>query len=495
MLENILLGLNSILYWQIPFYMIAGVFVGIFVGAVPGLTTSLGIALMMPFTFYMPVYFGIPFLLGIYKGGMYGGSISAILINTPGTSAACATLFDGYPLARQGKAGKALSMALYASVIGNSISDLIVLLFIGPLSVIAMKVGRPEFFMILVFSVSMLGTVVGKNVLRGLLSGAIGLFLSTVGIDAIAGTTRFTFGNIHFADGVPFIAVIMGLFGLSEIITQIGRELSLESGISSLSFQGENHRVSWKELKSCRKAIGIGSAVGMFIGAIPGIGQPIAAMLSYTMAKRSSSNPDKFGEGSLEGVAAAESGNNSVNGTTLIPLFSLGVPGDTVTAILLGAFMAQGLTVGPGFVQQNTSIVYGLLIISLLGNLAFLGVGKLTIPLYSRITTIPRAILFPIILLILIAGVFSRNNSVVDIIVMIIFGILGYGLRKANIPLAPLIISFILGRPMEIAFQQSLLLLKSPVEILNRPIALFFLILTVVFTIGFPIYTNLSTKK
>jgi putative tricarboxylic transport membrane protein len=486
MWEQILLGFQSILTWQTFFYTWAGIVVGIIIGAIPGLTTTLGVALFLPFTFFMPPLEGIPFLIGIYKGGIYGGSIPAILINTPGTGAAAATTLDGYQLAKQGKAGKALALALYASTIGNFFSDVLALVFIGLFAKVALKIGRPDLFMIILFSCAMISGVTGKSVFRGLMSAAAGLFLSVVGVDAIVGTQRFTFGILELSSGLSFVTVLIGIFGFAEIITQtIEGRGNLNQSITNIFSRDENNRLTWSEFRSCLRAIGVGCLIGPFIGILPALGQPVAAFLSYTLAKRLSKNPEKFGFGSLEGVAAPEAGNNAVNGTTFVPLLGLGIPGDLVTAILLGALMVQGITPGPTIFQKHGTLIYGLLSIMIIANILLLAIGKIFVPLFAKLTLVPRSILLPCIILMLIVGSYSISNNIFEIFLMIIFGIIGYGMRKADIPIAPFVITFVLGRQLEISLLQSLLLLNSPWTIFTRPIAGTFFVLTILMIVGF----------
>jgi len=478
MWDQVLLGFQFILRWQTLLYVSAGLISGMIIGAIPGLTTTLGMALFLPFTFFMSPLDGIPFLLGLYKGGIYGGSIPAILINTPGTGAAVATTLDGYPLSKQGKAGKALKVALYSSTIGNTFSDLLTISLLGFFASWATNIRRPDFFMIILFSCAMISGVTGKSVFRGLISGSIGLFLSTVGVEPIAGTFRFTLSLIELSRGLNFIVVLIGLFGLSEIIIQAENVSDFKKGVSDISLKGENNRLNWSEFRSCFRGIAIGSFIGSFLGAIPGIGQPVAAFLGYSITKSTSKNHEKFGTGLLEGVAAPEAANNAVNGTTLIPLLSLGIPGDLVTAILLGAFVAQGIQPGPFIFLQHGPLITKLLAAMLFANILMLLIGRILIPFFARVSMIPKVLLLPSLALILMVGSYAVNNSIFDVLLTIIFGAIGYFMRKLSIPLAPLVITFILGRFLEVSFLQSLLLLDSPREIFTYPIAMTFFVLT-----------------
>jgi len=462
-------------------YMAAGVGLGIVVGALPGLTTALAMALFTPLTFFMSPMHGIPFLLGLYKGGMYGGSIVAVLLNTPGTAAAAATMIDGFPLAQQGKAGKALRMTLYGSTIGSFFGGMFALFAVGAIAQVVLLIGRPDFFFILLFSVTIVSAVSGNSIWRGLVAGALGLFLSTVGLDPIAGTHRFTFGSWDLAAGLSMVPVMLGLFGLSEVFTQAMkiRSKKQEATIDVKSLNGPEHKLSFKEFWASRRAWGVGCIVGTVIGVIPGLNQPIAAFLSYAAAKKVSKRGANFGKGELDGVAAPETATNAINGGSLVPMLTLGIPGDVVTAVLLGAFVAQGLRPGPFLFQDEPILIYGILGISVIGNIFLLLLGWVAIKQFVKILKMKQSILFPVITTFLIGGAFAVGNNPFDVLVMVVFGVIGFGMRRADIPLAPLIITFILGRMIETSLLQSLLLHQHPIEMLGSPVAIVMLGMTV----------------
>ncbi|MBS3943090.1 MAG: tripartite tricarboxylate transporter permease, partial [Dethiobacter sp.] len=409
-----------------------------------------------------------------------GGSITAILISTPGTAAAAATVLDGYPLALQGKAGKSLKMALYASLVGETFGNLVLLFVVGLLASVALLFGPPEYFAVLLFSLTIIANLSGGSITKGIFAAAVGLFLSTVGLDPILGARRFTFGISGLEGGLGLVPVLIGLFAMAEILIQIeSRFEKREKKEFKLVAGGD--RVSWPEFKSCLPAMGIGSIIGTWIGILPGLGQPIACFLSYGFAKQRSKNPELFGKGSLEGVAAAESGNNAVNGPAMVPMLALGIPGDTVTAVLLGAFIAQGLRPGPLLFETQGPIVYAILLAMLLGNIIFFAMGYLLIPLFSKIAFISKAVLIPGILAMAIVGAFAVRNSTFDVLLMMIFGFLGYIMKKSDIPVAPLVIALILGSLMETSFAQSLLLSRGSLAIFfTRPIPLFFNLVTII---------------
>ena len=463
--------------WQNVLLLALGVFIGTFVGAVPGMTTPMAVALTLPFTFTLSPVSGILLLLGVYKGGIYGGSITAILINAPGTPAASCTVLDGYPLARRGEARRALDIALYASCIADFMSNLALILCAGFLASLALAFGSPEVFTLILFSLTIIASVSGDQLLKGLGSAAFGLILAIVGLDLVYGTNRFIFGEVELMSGLNFIPVLIGLFSLPEIIAFYGRvEVAREH--NPLAGRG----AGLDDLRKTLKTIIRGSAIGVILGAIPGIGGAPAAFLSYSEAKRTSKNGDNFGNGEIEGVAAAESGNNGTAGATLIPLLALGIPGDITTAIILGAFMIHGLRPGPLLFQDNLSLIYALFIGIMLSSLYLFAIGKFSIRLISRIADIPHRILFPIVLTLCVFGAYAVNNTVFDIGVMFVMGLFGFMMLKLKIPAAPFLIAFILGPMLEDNFRQSLLMSRGSWSIFfSSPICWFFWLLIVVF--------------
>jgi putative tricarboxylic transport membrane protein len=462
-----------------------GMILGVVVGALPGLTAAMAVAVLMPISFFIDPLLSIPFLLAITKGAIFGGSIPAILINTPGTGAAAATVFDGYPLARQGKARKALELALYSSVIGDTSSDVVVIFLIGIFATIALLVGPPEYFGIFLFSFALISGLTGRSLARGLTSASLGLFIGSTGLDPLVGVARFAFGSVDMTAGISFIALIIGLFALSELFLYAeasakARAAEEAETIRALQSAG-NEPLTLGELRSCGPTIARSTAVGTGIGIIPGLGQDVAAFLSYALAKRLSKNPEKFGTGALEGVAAPESGNNAVNGASLIPLLSFGIPGDVVTAVLFGAFLINGLRPGPRLFTDHGEVIYGILFALLLSNLLLLLFGWLALRYLALISRIPRRVIFPVVAPMCVVGAFALNNSMFDVQVMLAFGVLGYLMRKFDFPLAPMIITFILGAQFESSLGQSLIIGDGSLSIfLHRPVALAFIALAAV---------------
>ena len=379
--EHLLNGITTALQFANFFYLIIGVVGGIIIGALPGLTATMGVAILLPFTFGMEPVTGLIMLVGIYIGAIYGGSISAILLNTPGTPASAATCIDGFPLVKKGMATKALSVSTIASAIGGLISCAALVTISPLLAKFALKFSSPEYFAFALFGLTIIASISSGNFLKGILAGVVGLLISTVGMDAITSYPRYTFDVVDLLNGFSVIPVLIGLFAVSEVLSQIESLLG-EKEISTEQVKDKNY-MNLKELKHCMPTIFKSGVLGTIIGAIPGAGADISAFICYNEAKRTNPN-EKFGEGSLIGIAAPESGNNGVTGGALVPLLTLGVPGDAVAAVLLGALIIQGLTPGPLLFEQNPEVVYGLFSAMIIGNILLLVIGLVGIRFYSR---------------------------------------------------------------------------------------------------------------
>ena len=457
-------------WYNVP-AIFCGMLVGVIVGCIPGMTGTMAVALALPFTFHLPPLTAILALVSIYKGSIYGGSISAILIKTPGTPAAAATVLDGYALAEKGQAGKALYMALYASAVADFCSNTTLIFCAGFLASFALRFGPPEFFTLICFSLTIVAGVSEKSLARGFISAGMGLFMATIGIDAVYGTERFSFGNPDLMAGLNFIPLLMGLFAFPEIIAG-SVEKAQEYGKAA---NAGDSRVTWPDFKRCFKTILRGSAIGVALGAIPGIGTAPAAFVAYGVAQRHSKHPEAWGKGELEGVAAAEAGNNGGCGSSLIPTLSLGVPGDAITGIILGAFMMHGLLPGPLLFQQHGTTVYALFMGIMLTSAMMLVTGHFCIRAFAGITRIPKRLLFPAVLVLCVYGCYAINNSLFDVLVMTCFGALGYLMKCWKVPAAPFVIAFILGPILEDNLRRSLLMSDGSYAIfLRSPICWFF---------------------
>lgn len=484
MLEQFAQGFELFFTHQNILLVILGVGIGIVIGAIPGLTGSMAIALALPITFRLPIVPSLAFLMGIYKGGVYGGSLTGILLNTPGTPEAAATCFDGYPLARQGKGGKALRMAIYASVMGDTFSDLVLIFSAGALATVALKAGPVEYFAILLLTLTLIGGAAGQNMLKGLIAAVFGLMLGFVGLDPLQGTDRFVFGSLELSAGLGFIPLLIGLFAVSELIIQAERKVigSVPETVTILkkSDNPADSRVSWMEMKGCLRTIFRSSVIGTVVGAMPGVGATAASFLGYGAAQRASKHPEQFGKGALEGVAAPEAANNAVCGSNLIPLLTLGIPGSLAAAMLVGAFLIQGLPVGPLIFKSHGHYVYGLYISLMFANIVNFILAHVMIRIALRIVYVSKYILFPIIMATCVVGAFAGASSLFDVKIMVVFGVFGYLMRKLGFPVTPFLIAFILGPLTEVSLREAMMIYQGDLTVfITRPVSLVCLILTV----------------
>jgi len=456
MLGQLGTGFEIALSWQNLLYCLIGVTFGMLIGVLPGIGPSTGTAVLLPLTYGMEPISAIIMLSGIYYGAMYGGTITSVLINTPGEAASVVTCMDGYPMAQQGRAGAALGIAGIGSFIGGTLS-IIGLAFIGPpIARLALKFGPPEYFALLVLGMTMVIGLMGKSLVRGMIAALIGLALAMVGTDPVTGTFRFSFGIPELQDGFDFVPIAMGLLGISEIM------LSAESMMNSEKMPEIKGVLPRKEewIPSL-KAIGRGTILGFFVGLIPGTNSVIPALMSYGLEKKLAKDPSRFGKGAIEGVAGPETANNAYCGGALIPLFTLGIPSSPTVAILLGAFIMHGLQPGPQLFQKNPEFVWAVIASMFIGNCILLVMNLPMAGMWAKVTRVPPKLLFPIILAIAALGAYSIKNSVFDIGVMLGFGLLGYLLRKLDIPLAPVVLTFILGGLMESSLSQSLVMYQG----------------------------------
>ncbi|WP_282602664.1 tripartite tricarboxylate transporter permease [Paracoccus sp. PARArs4] len=465
MIHDILTAIQAVATIQNLLIMAAGIWGGVIVGAIPGMTGTMAVTLALPFTFYMDPVPSILLLVALYKGSTYGGSVSAILIKTPGTASAACTALDGYPLARQGKAGKALNMALYSSVIGDFVSNLSLIFFAAPLAMLALKIGPPEFFMLMLFALTTVAGVSGNSLLLGLVSAAFGLLLATVGED-MYGSFRFAF-TPDMQAGLAIAPVLIGLFALPELIKLIVLRADTREEAATLGAQ----HVTRAEFMGSLRSILKGSAIGSVLGAIPGIGPSAAAFFSYGEAQRSSRNGANFGNGELEGIAASESANNGACGATMIPLLALGVPGDVITGVMLGAFMIQGLTPGPMLFQTNLHEIYMLLIGMLVSSVLLFFAGKATMRMFQHVSHIPQTLLTPLVLLLCLFGIYAISSSMFDVAVLLVMGLVGFAMFLLNIPTAPFLIAFILGPTLEENMRRAIAISRGdPMVLVSTPI-------------------------
>jgi putative tricarboxylic transport membrane protein len=458
--------------------MAGGVAVGTLFGAIPGLSGAIAIAIFLPISFYLDPLPAMALLIGIYVGGSFGGSIPAILIGTPGAPEAGITTFDGAPMAKNGFAGKALKTALYASCAGNFLSSLTTILMMTGLSKLALMLGPAEYCTVVLFSIVLIATIGSKNNwVKGLFAVMMGLAFGLVGTDPITGTARFTFGVTSLNTGLQLIPVLIGLFVGAELLENVRIPMEKREAAGS---RKENNRITWPDVKRCLPHVITGSAIGSIIGALPGLNAAISATLNYACARKLSKHPEEFGKGSIEGVAAAESANNGTVGPTLVPLLTLGIPGSGTAAIFLGALLLQGVTVGPNIFNEHADIVYGIFFSLLLCTIFLAIVGTIFIYFAKYISDIPAQLLGPIIILTCCAGAFSVSNRLFDVGCMLFFMFLGWVMKQLNIPMLPLLISFLLGNMLESNFRRALMISNGSLSIyIQSPICLVFLVITV----------------
>ena len=476
LLQQLIGGFADILTVYSILAISIGVVTGITVGALPGLSATMSIAVLTPMTFLMSPQIGIAMLLGVYVGGIYGGSITAILLRTPGTPSSIATTFDGYPLSQQGYAGKALYLALVASIIGGLISAIVLIVLAPQIARVALRFGPVEFFGLTLFGISIIASVSGDNLIKGLVAGILGFLLSTVGMDGVTGVPRFTFGYTPLLSGFNLIPVLIGVFAVSEILYLIRQRQT------SVAAEGkvEKLALSLAEFKGQLRNIGRSSLLGTFVGIVPGTGGGIASFMAYDLAKRRSKNPELFGKGSLEGVASAEAANNATTGGALVPMLTLGIPGDPSTAVLMSAFMIQGLQPGPLLLQNEPRTIFSLFAGLLLANVLMFGFGMIGIRAFSKVVRIPIRILAPTVLVLCFVGSYAIANSILDVAVMLLMGGLGYLMRKFGFPGAPLVIGLILGPINEAALRRALSASRGNwMVFFENPIFLIFLALTI----------------
>ena len=489
---NIMTVLGNVLAPMSLLWMNIGLAAGIIIGALPGLTGTMGIALLLPLTYGMSSIHGMMLLLGVYCGGIYGGSITAILINTPGTPASAATSLDGYPMAQQGHAKRALHDALAASMIGGLISCIILLTCAPMVAKFALNFGAREYFALSLFGLTIIASVGGKSVLKGLLMGFAGLLLGCVGIDSLEGVSRFTFGNNYLTGGFNIIPVLIGLFAITEIMTK-SRDINKAVGTTVAV---EEEKVSFADVLRYKIVLLKSSVIGAFIGAVPGTGAAIASFLAYNEAHRTSKHPEEYGMGSEEGLVACESSNNAVTGATMIPLLTLGIPGDTNTAVLLGALTMQGIQPGPMLFTKQANWVYSIMIGMMLVNLFMYRQGRLFVKGFSNITKISTKIMVPCLVVLCVIGAYAIKYNTFNAAAMVVIGVIGYLLKKLDFPLTPMVIGLVLGNLCESNMRRALLLSRGNwLTFFQSPIACVFLALAV-FMLFFPMIRDaLANKK
>jgi putative tricarboxylic transport membrane protein len=483
-------GFTQALTWQNLLFCTLGVCVGMFVGVMPGLGPVAGTAILIPLTYGMEPTTAIIMLSGIYYGAMYGGTITSVLINIPGEAASVITCIDGHQLAKQGRAGVALGVSAIGSFVGG-ITALLGLAFIGPpLADFALRFGPPEFFALMLLGLMMLVGLMGKSLIKGFIAAVFGLLLSFVGIDPISGNTRFTFGVPEFFGGIDFVIVAMGLFGISEILYNADQQHKSDK---PAKVKGMFPRK--EEWAPTMKSIARGTGLGFLIGLIPGANAVLSSLASYALEKKISKNPDSFGKGAIEGVAGPETANNATSGSSLIPLFTLGLPSSPTVAVILGAFIMHGLQPGPKLFRENADFAWAVIASMFIGNVILLIMNLPLANLWAKVAQVPYKILLPLIMMFTMVGAYTVKNSMFDIGLMIVFGVIGYFMKKLDLPIAATVLTLVLGSQLESSLLQSLAISGGTASIFfTRPISLVLIVLTA-FILGGTILAGIKNKK
>lgn len=467
----------------------AGSIVGLVFGAIPGLTFSMALALMMPFTFGMEPVPAMAMLFAVYTGGMTGGAVSAVLLGIPGTPSAAATIFDGHQLARRGEASLALGASVVASAFGGLFSLIVMMLLVGQVASLAIRFGPAEIFALVLFGLSTICGLAERSLLRGLIAGVLGLMLMTVGLDEIDGVGRLTFGTVQLQQGINMLVAMIGLFAVPQVITAFIERRATEArshgdhdnvrGSAAPGLGEIRVEFPWRRLRGYWWLMVRSSGIGTIVGAIPGTGGPIAAFLAYDHARRFSARPEDYGKGELGGVVAPEAANNAVMGGALIPMLSLGIPGDPATAVILGGLLVHGLQPGPLLIQSNLDTIYALYITIIASWVIILLVQLWGIRVFVRVLRVPPHLLGVCILVLCAIGSYAIRNAIFDVYLMAVIGLLGYVLQRLRIPLAPVVLGLVLGPTLEQQYRTALILSEGSHRIfLESPFAVVFFALT-----------------
>ena len=456
--------------------IVGGVAVGIIFGSIPGLTATMAVALCLPLTFGMDPVVALSMLVGLYVGGISGGLITAILLKIPGTPASVGTTFDGYPLAQKGEAGRALGVGVLYSFLGTMVGCLVLFLVAPPLARFAIKFGSHEYFAIAVFALTLVAGLAGDNLLKGATSATIGLLSAMIGVAPADGYNRFTFGFHSLEAGLSLLPVLLGLFAVAEVLKYAERPSEDQaSGVPKVKLEGF-FGVDWPAFKAYFLNFVRSSAIGVGVGLLPGIGAATSNLLAYIAAKGASKEPETFGTGNPQGIVATESANNAGIGSALVPLIALGIPGDTVTALLLGGFLIHGIQPGPLMFTTNGDLVYSIFTALAVGAVVMLIIEYWGIRVFVRILAVPKNYLLSVVMLMCIVGAYANNNRLFDVWTLLVFGVLGYVMNRFRYPIPPLILGFILGPMIEVNLRSALMSTRGEfLPILERPYAAFFL--------------------
>jgi putative tricarboxylic transport membrane protein len=460
-------------------YLLVGTFSGLIIGTLPGLTATMAVAILTPLTFWLSPNEGLAMLIGVWNSAIFSGGISAILINTPGTPASIASTFDGFALTKKGMAGLALGINVVFSFIGG-ILGVVALILVGfPLARFALSFGPAEYFTLAIFGLSTMVAVSGKSILKGMISGFIGFSIALVGLDPIFGSERFTFGRMELLSGISFVPVMIGLFGIGEVLSQIFTKSRTTSADTQTVTQIKRVIPTFKEVKDLTPVALLSSLIGVVIGVIPGAGADIAGLVAWDQSRRIAKRPEEYGKGSLEGLAASTTANNACLGGALTTMMALGLPGDAVTAILIGAFIIYGVQPGPIMFRDHASFVYMVITLMMLANVAFLAVGFFFSKVLTKFLSLPQSFIWSTIIILSLVGSYAINNSAFDLMIVFLSGVLGFLFRLLDVPLGPIVLALILGPMAEANMRRALILSGgSFTTFFTRPISLILLILS-----------------
>ena len=493
--DNIMLALAEIGHWQTILLMIVGVGVGLLAGSIPGFTIAMAVVLTLPFTFSMPPAQGLATMIAVLVGGLSGGLMSGILTGIPGTPSSVATTFDGFPMARKGEPGFALGLGVWSSFFGGMFSAVMLVLFAPQLAKVGLEFQPWDFFMLVIFALTVTASLAGEHLIKGLIAGALGLLVRTVGEDDAVGVGRFDFGYDYLLSGFDFIAVLIGLFAFSQLLSDVrdpvkARQALTDRGNVRIRIE---HARALRELWRRKFVVLRSGMIGMFTGILPGAGGSIANILAYDQAKKASKEPETFGKGNPEGIIAPETSNNAVEGGALTPLISLGIPGDVTAAIMLGALLIHDIVPGPTFIQEEPVLVYSIFITFFAANFIMLGMQSGMLRVFVLVTKIRMYMLAAVILGLATIGVFALNNVADDLYTLFWFGLLGFVMRMFGFPLAPMILGVVLGNIAELNLSRALAIDTDLTLFVTRPWAMFFAIIAV-FSAIFPWYQKRRTE-
>ena len=486
------ISINSLMF------LLLGVTIGVMIGAIPGINGPMAIALFIPITYYMTPLAAIGFLVGLNKGAFFGGAVSAVLLRTPGTPEAAATAWDGYPLTQQGKGEKALRMALYSSVAGDFISTVVLILIAAPLAAVALFMGPSEIFALISLALTVIAGIGTSSISRGLMAAGFGILLGLIGTEPVTALPRLTFDVYQFGSGLSLIPVAIGLLAFSEILLQLEKLVGKGAGehaTTEFSSKLADRFLSFKEFFANTKTLLRGSLIGIGVGAMPGLGAPVASFMSYDQAMKRSKHKEEFGKGRLEGIAASESANSSVVASSLIPLFVLGIPGNLAAAMLMGAFMIHGMQPGPLLFKENAQLMYGIYGSLILASLFLLVIGRFGLRFFCKAVNIPALILYPIVIFTCIMGAYLGKSSMFDVGIMLAFGFIGYFMRKFDYSYVAFLIGFILAPEWERALQQVVIISEHDTFMFfQRPVAMGLMVLTL-FVIARTFWTSINAGR